>query len=210
MGMRGLRYSLIERDFFDEQVKAILRVSPNSQVRVLLPMVIDANDFLLAKQRIAELAGYLNISSLPKIGAMIETPSAIFQSDNIAAEADFLSIGTNDLAQFTLAADRQSSAMSDSYFALHPAVLKAIQVVLDAASAHDREVCICGEVAGDPASACILVGLGIRNLSMSPVRASRVRLAIRGHNSQELKQAAEEASRARSVDDVKQLLHGLL
>lgn len=209
MGMRGLRFSLLHRELFDDQVKAILRVSAQFPVRILLPMVIDVNEFLSAKRRISELADELGISSIPEVGAMIETPSAVFQSDAIAAEADFLSIGTNDLAQFTLAADRQSMAMADDYFALHPALLRAMRVVIDAAAIYGRVVCVCGEAAGDPASACLLVGLGIRSLSMSPLRSSRVRSAIRRSNSQRLKEIAEEARLARGAEEVRDLLRSL-
>lgn len=209
MGMRGLRFSLLHRDLFSDQVKAILRVSAEFTVRILLPMVIDANDFLRAKRRISGLANELGISTVPAVGAMIETPSAVFQSEAISAEADFLSIGTNDLAQFTLAADRQSMVMADGYFALHPAMLRAVRLVIDAATSHGREVCVCGEAAGDAASACLLVGLGIRSLSMSPFRSSRVRFAIRRSNSQRLKKIAEEARLSRGAEEVRRLLKTL-
>lgn len=206
MGMRGLRFSLMEKDLFEEQIRGILRMAMEHDIRILLPMVIDANDLIQARNFIGGVAESLGISHLPPIGAMIETPSAVFQAPEIAAESDFLSIGTNDLAQFILAADRQSAAMMDSSFAMHPSMLEAVRMIMDAASLHDRQVYVCGEAAGDPMSAYLLVGLGARNLSMSPIRSAWVRQAIRRCQSHELKEAAERACGFKNSNGVHQLL----
>ena len=110
----------------------------------------------------------------PKIGAMIETPSALFQLDEILHLADFISIGTNDLSQFILAADRNSVDLLNDDSVLHPSVLRAIIKIIESANKQNRSVCICGEAAGNPTIACLLIGLGVRELSMSPIRSAHV------------------------------------
>ena len=202
MNMRGLRFSLAEESIFKDQITAILRVAKTFPVRILLPMVTELDDLIQAKALIAEIAGQADMDQLPPVGAMIETPSAVMMIEDIAAESDFLSIGTNDLAQFMLAADRLSTPMIQEYFPLHPAMLRAIRIVTEAASKYGIPLYLCGEIAGDPVAACILVGLDIRNLSMSPVRAARVRQALRRSDSSELKELADKAAGLRQAKDM--------
>jgi phosphoenolpyruvate-protein kinase (PTS system EI component) len=118
----------------------------------------------------------------------------------------FVSIGTNDLTQFMLAVDRDASELAEDYTVLHPAVLRAIRQVVEACQQADREVCVCGEAAGDPKTACLLVGLGIRLLSMSPVRAAAVRLALRQVERRQLEELAKHALRAPNPETVKHVL----
>ncbi len=156
-----------------------------------------------------QLATEVGVSELPQIGAMIETPAALFSLDEILERVDFVSIGTNDLTQFMLAADRNAADLVDEYSVLHPAVLRAIRKVVEACDQAGREVCVCGEAAGDAATACLLVGLGIRQLSMSPVRAVRVRMRIRQMHSNKLADLAQQALRADGSAAVKSLLRHL-
>ena len=137
---------------------------------------------------------------------MIETPAALYALDEIIELADFVAIGTNDLTQYMLAADRDLTEGSDVCTAMHPAVLRAIKQVVEAADERQCPVCVCGEEAGDPDFACLLVGLGIRELSLSPRRGAAVRQAIREINSERAKEIADRALRCRTPDEIRELL----
>jgi phosphoenolpyruvate-protein phosphotransferase (PTS system enzyme I) len=178
LGLRGLRFSLRERALFETQLRAVVEAAAAGPVRVLFPMVLGDADLKEAKSRVYEAMADLGDDRSVEIGAMIETPAAVFLIDQILDEVDFVSIGTNDLTQFVLAADRDAVDLLDGYSVLHPSVLRAIRRVVEAARERGRRVSVCGEAAGDPATAALLVGLGSRELSMSPARAARVRRAI--------------------------------
>ena len=178
LGLRGLRFSLLESHLFETQLRAIAHAATAGPVRVLFPMVLGDADLKEAKARLEAAAASVGAAHRIEVGAMIETPSAVFLIDEILDEVDFLSLGTNDLTQFVLAADRDAVDLLDGYSVLHPSVLRAILRVIDAARDRERRISVCGEAAGDPATAALLVGLGLRELSMSPVRASAVRRAI--------------------------------
>jgi len=199
LGLRGLRLSLAEPELLRTQLRAIIRTArERDNVSVLFPMVLEEEDLRRAVEHFEQVsreeAGELDVA----IGAMIETPSALFDLPAILDVADFLSIGTNDLVQFMLAADRNALDMMAAVSVLHPSVLRAIRAVVEAAGDAGKPVCVCGEAAGDPRVACLLVGLGIRQLSMSPVRAAKVRQAIRSHRATELDELAQEKLRCRS------------
>jgi phosphoenolpyruvate-protein phosphotransferase len=210
LGLRGLRFSLAEQTMFDVQLRAILSASRASKgIRVLFPMVLGASDLLSIVDRLGSIAADLGIERRPPVGAMIETPAAIFSLEEILEIADFVSIGTNDLTQFMLAADRNEVELADDYSVLHPSVLRAIRKVVEACNDAGREACVCGEAAGDPETACLLVGLGVRQLSMSPLRAARVRLMLRGITCDRLQNLAQDALHADSHQTVRQLIGGL-
>ena len=138
---------------------------------------------------------------------MIETPAALFTIEDIVREADFISLGTNDLTQFMLAADRNATAVMADYSILHPAVLRAIRQVVDTAQSHGKPLSVCGEAAGDPAIAALLVGLGVRSLSMSPGRAAKVRYQLRRSRLDTLNQLAGDALRLSGIEAVRNLVH---
>ena len=140
---------------------------------------------------------------------MIETPAALYALDEILDLADFVAIGTNDLTQYMLAADRDLTEGMDDCTAMHPAVLRAINQIADAAEKQHCPVCVCGEEAGDPGFACLLVGLGIRELSFNPSRGAAVRQAIREINSQHAREIADQALRCRRPSEVRDLLSQL-
>ena len=175
LGLRGLRLCLREPDLFDTQLRAVAEAAASAAVRVLFPMVLGDADLREAKLRVEAAArGGRQI----EIGAMIETPAAVFLIDRILDDVDFVSLGTNDLTQFVLAADRDAVELIDGYSVLHPSVLHAIDRVVRAARDRGKRVSVCGEAAGDPRMAALLVGLGVRELSMSPLRAEAVRKTI--------------------------------
>ena len=204
--LRGLRFSLFERSLLDTQLRAILHVAQTADVRILFPMVIGSDDFARAVAAVDRIVDQLGMLRRPPIGAMIETPAALYALDEIIELADFVAIGTNDLTQYMLAADRDLVEGSDDCTAMHPAVLRAIRQVVEAAEARQCPVCVCGEEAGDPDFACLLVGLGIRELSLNPRRGAAVRQAIREINSQRAMEIADRALRCRTPAEVRELL----
>lgn len=204
--LRGLRYSLTHEDLFLTQLRAILRASLRGNVRILFPMVTGVDELLEATKAVKQAANLEKIPSLPKLGAMIETPAAVFETDEILNIMDFVSIGTNDLTQFMLAADRNILVSMNTFSEMHPSLLKAVKKIADSALAMKKDVCVCGEAAGYPETACLFAGLGIRQLSMSTVRAAKVRSHIRKHELPDLRDLARKALKAKSVHEVRKIL----
>lgn len=211
LGVRGLRFSLLaSQELLRTQIRAVLHVAREFDVRIMLPMVLGPADLKQATAVIREVADTEGIPRLPPIGALVETPAAVFAIDEILAAADFISIGTNDLTQFILAADRNALALIDDYTVLHPSVLRAVHQVLRAATSAGKPVTVCGEAAADPRVACLLVGLGARMLSMSPVNAARVRYALRAACADALVQLAQTALDCDSAGRVAALITDVL
>jgi phosphoenolpyruvate-protein phosphotransferase (PTS system enzyme I) len=209
LGLRGLRFSLTHgRTLFETQVRAILAVAAlHRDVRILLPMVLGPGDFSAALAIIHDLASREQPRACPKVGAMIETPAAVLTVREVLELADFASIGTNDLTQFMLAADRNALGVTEDYSVLHPAVLRAIKLVADAAADAGKPVCVCGEAAGDPAIADLLIGLGIRELSMSPGASTLVRQRIRTIASRDARVRATDALRRKDAEGIRALVY---
>lgn len=185
LGVRGLRLLLKETELFETQLAAILRAATRGPVRVLLPMVTAPGEVRAARETYERVARRLKRRGLdlpdplPPLGIMIETPGAALAADSLALEADFFAIGTNDLAMYTLAVDRAESEAAHLYDPLHPAVLRLMQFATEAALRMRMPVSVCGEIAGDPRLTPLLLGLGIRSLSMSSGAVPRVKQAVR-------------------------------
>lgn len=184
LGRRGTRLLLLHPDLLRAQVTAILRLSATHPVRILLPMVSAIEEVAAVKAVIADLAEGLRrqgIAVAPDVplGAMIETPAAAVLAPELAQEVDFLSIGSNDLVQYLLGADRNSREMAAAYEPLHPAVLRTLQAVLTAGRAAGRETSICGEMAGNPAYTELLLGLGARSFSVAPGEILEIKKVVR-------------------------------
>jgi len=208
LGIRGLRFSLLAtQELFRTQVRALLRLSREFEVQIMLPMVLGGGDLRQAREIIEEVAAEEGIDNLPRLGVLVETPAAVFAIKDVLAACDFISIGTNDLTQFILAADRNALALIDDYTVLHPAVLRAIRQVLAAATECGKPAAICGEAAADPRVACLLVGLGARRLSMSPVSAARVRYALRASTVSSLEKLAAASLACESAEAVSTLVN---
>ena len=204
--LRGLRFSLAEGRLFETQLRAIVQVAQGKDVRLLFPMVVGSHDFSRAAAAVDGVVHELGVARRPRIGAMIETPAALFALEEILEVADFVAIGTNDLTEYMLATDRDAADLTEECTPMHPAVLRAIKQVIEVAGAKHRPVCVCGEEAGDADFACLLAGLGIRELSMSPVRAAAVRQRLRNINCQSARHLASEALRCRAPEEVRLLL----
>jgi len=210
LGRRGLAFSLAERTLFRVQLQAILRSARDGNVRIMFPMVLGVDDLKEARLLLDELEESEHPERRPLVGAMIETPSAVFQIDEILELVDFVSIGTNDLAQYVLAIDRASPESSGAQSFLNPAVLRATHQVVQAAEKQAVELSVCGEAAGDPTTALLLIGMGVRNLSMSPFLATRVRQMIQHVTLRKADLAAQEALVAATEKDVKRLVTAAL
>jgi len=210
LGKRGLAYSLAEKTMFREQIRAILRAARQADVRIMFPMVLGVADLREARHVVDEALGSESLDKHVPLGAMIETPAAVFAIREIMEMVDFVSIGTNDLAQFILASDRASPELRGTLSFLYPSVLRATDQVVRAAAEHAIEISVCGEAAGDPATACLLVGMGVRNLSMSPFLASRVRQAIRQITLERAENLAREVLSATTAQDVEAIINNTL
>jgi multiphosphoryl transfer protein len=178
LGLRGLRTSLWRPDLLRIQLRAILRVRPVGQCRILLPMITDAGEIRAVRLMLDELRREENYREPIALGAMIETPASAVMADRIAREADFLSVGTNDLTQYTLAMDRGHPELAARLDALHPAVLRLISRTTEAAKTNGRTVSICGGLASDPVAVPILIGLGVHELSMVPASIPQLKSLI--------------------------------
>ena len=197
LGWRAIRMCLDQPDLFKVQLRAILRAGCEGDVRLMVPLVVNVDEMRATRTLMAEAAAELaergvpHKSSLP-LGAMIETPAASVLADAFAAEADFLSIGTNDLVQYTLAVDRGNVNLASRFTPLHPAVLRLIARIADAGKAAGCDVSVCGEMASEPLAAFCMIGLGLRQLSVSPRAVPLVKRVVRGMSVA----IAEEAARA--------------
>ncbi|MFT9008289.1 MAG: phosphoenolpyruvate--protein phosphotransferase [Bifidobacterium sp.] len=188
LGLRGLRTLREHRQVLDDQLEALAQAKRQTEADlwVMAPMVADEHE--------AEYFVSLGkAKGIEHVGAMAEIPSIALMADEVAKVADFVSIGTNDLTQYTLAADRTLASVGQYQTAWHPAVLRAIKMIADAGKAHDMPVGVCGEAAADPDLALVLVGLGVNSLSMAPVALDDVRASIAEHTFEEARQLASRA-----------------
>jgi phosphotransferase system enzyme I (PtsI) len=207
LGWRAIRVSLQQPGVFREQVRAILRAGAHGPVRIMLPLVSSVKEVrdarLLLEQAKDELRrdGLAFAEDTP-FGVMVEVPSAALNASSLAREVDFLSVGTNDLIQYTLAVDRGNERVSDLYEPLDPAILKLLEMVQSAATAGGKEVSLCGEMAGDATYLSLLVGLGYRQLSMSPRFLLRMKKVVR---ELETKTVADLAHRALVMDTAEKI-----
>jgi phosphoenolpyruvate-protein kinase (PTS system EI component) len=173
-----LRSSLAHPDLLRSQLRAIVRVIPAGQCRVLLPMVTDLSDLHAVRTLLATIAAEIG-APVPPLGVMIETPASALLADQLAAECEFLSIGSNDLSQYTLAMDRLHPSLASRLDGLHPAVLRLIERATQACRDHRIEAAVCGGLASDPEAVPLLIGLGIRELSLVPAQIPRIKSLVR-------------------------------
>ena len=203
LGLRGIRLSFARPDLLLTQLAAIVASVPPGRCRVMLPMVTDADELRQARRLLDSASREAGINDRMSLGAMIETPAAAVLVDSIAAEADFLSIGTNDLTQYVLAADRLNAAVSAKADALHPAVLRLIRLAAQGAARHARWTGVCGGLASDPLAAPILIGLGVTELSVPPAAVPLIKATVRRLQSDACRVLAEGACAADSAQEVR-------
>jgi phosphoenolpyruvate-protein phosphotransferase len=206
LGMRGVRTALAHPDLLRAQLRAALRVAPFGKVRLLIPMVTDAAEIRAVRGMVDELTRELSLPGRVELGAMIETPAAALTAARICGEVEFLSIGSNDLTQYTLAMDRGHAELARRTDALHPAVLNLIASTADAGTAAGKLVAVCGGVAADSQAVPILLGLGVRELSVVPAAIPALKQQIRGLRILECRELAIRCLGAASAGEVRALV----
>ncbi|MBC7658920.1 MAG: phosphoenolpyruvate--protein phosphotransferase [Chitinophagaceae bacterium] len=208
LGLRGIRLCLAHPELFEPQLRAIVRVAaqvPPGSIRVMFPMIATVSEFKDAKAALEKFRLAFNAPSI-ECGIMVEVPSAAMMADAFAESVDFFSIGMNDLTQYVLAMDRLHPSLAGKADGLHPAVLRLIKIVVDAAHAKGRWVSICGNLAADRIACPILVGLGVDELSVSPAAVAALKARIRNVTNKEAQVLAKRALACESAEEVRQLL----
>ncbi|MFY9287763.1 MAG: putative PEP-binding protein, partial [Alphaproteobacteria bacterium] len=211
LGLRAIRLGLKEPKLLTAQLAAILRASTHGPVRILIPMVSSVIQMKQVREHIMQVERRLQrrgikIPSLPPLGAMIEIPAAALAADALAKVCDFFAIGSNDLTQYTLAIDRGDEHVADLYEPFHPAVLRLIQFTAAAAWRANIPVSLCGEIAGDRRATALLIGLGLRELSMVPLRLPGVKQEILKLSMQQAIEFAESVMAQTDEAEIKALL----
>ncbi len=211
LGWRGIRLCLDQPHILKTQFRAILRAGAGHNVKVMLPMVADVNEVRAARELFQEAQEELRAEGVPfdeqmELGIMVEIPAAALMAEKFAPLVDFFSIGTNDLSQYTMAADRTNTRVAHLADGLHPAVLRLIRQAADAAHAAGIWIGVCGEIAGDPLAAPILVGLGIDELSMNPPAIPRVKEVLLTVTYEESRALAQAALTQETAQDVRRLV----
>ena len=199
---------------FITQIKALLRASHYGDIRILIPMLSSDNELRQVKLLIERAKDILTserkkFNSKTLIGGMIEVPAAAIDAESFASQLDFLSIGTNDLIQYTLAVDRTDDAVSHLYDSSHPALLKLIKGVIDAGTKAGIEVSLCGEMAGDPKLTKLLIGLGLKNFSMHPSSLLKVKKVILESEFSKLKSKAKKILNTHDKIEIENLINNL-
>ncbi len=212
LGLRSIRYSLWRRDLFRSQLRAFYRAAAVGPLRIMFPLISGVGEWRIVREICAEVCDELAKEGLEHnrnvpLGAMIETPSAAIIADLLADETEFLSIGTNDLIQYALAADRQDEHVGYLYHPLHPAILRIIRSVVTACNRCGKPVAMCGDMAGDPRFCLVLLGLGLRSLSMAPRQIPMVKAIIRATRTSEAERLAEEIMALRTEDEIEEVVN---
>jgi phosphotransferase system enzyme I (PtsP) len=215
LGWRGIRITLDHPEIFLVQVRAMLRASAGlNNLHILLPMISQIAEFEeannLIKRAFSELRDEGEQVEFPKVGVMVEVPSAVYQARLLARRADFLSIGTNDLTQYLLAVDRNNTRVASLYDALHPAVIQAVYETVKAGHAMDKPVSVCGEMSGDPAAVVLLIGMGIDSLSMSASSLNRAKWVIRNITTQDAGRYLDEVLNMEDAPHIREYLYKVL
>jgi phosphotransferase system enzyme I (PtsI) len=211
LGLRGIRLTLARRDVFRPQIRALFRAAVYGDLWIMLPLVSRLEEVRAFREFAADCLAELEREGVPfrrdvRLGIMIEVPAAAMIADVLAREVDFFSIGTNDLIQYSLAVDRNNEHVADLYQPLHPAILRMLRFVIDSAQAAGIEISLCGEMASDPRYALLLVGLGLRRLSVSPRAIPEVKTWIRERSSAELAELAQKCLQHATAREVQQHL----
>jgi phosphotransferase system enzyme I (PtsI) len=212
LGWRAIRMCLDRPDFFKIQLRALLRASPDHDLRIMFPMISTLEEVRCARSLLAEARDEVlkqghDVAENIQIGIMVEIPSVVVMADQFAKEVDFFSIGTNDLTQYTMAAERVNEKLSGLNDPCHPAILRQIKRVIE--TAHDEGIWVglCGEMAGDPIATPILLGLGLDEFSMAPISIPHIKAIIRCLDLESANQLAAEVVLMDSAEDVRKHVH---
>jgi phosphotransferase system enzyme I (PtsI) len=212
MGLRSIRYSLKREDVFRTQLRALYRAGAVGPMQILFPLISGVAELRAAKRLCADVSDELERQGVPHarklpVGVMIETPSAAMIADLLAAECDFLSIGTNDLIQYSLAADREDEHVGYLYHPLHPAILRAVRQIVVASERSGCPVAMCGDMAGDAMLTWVLIGLGLRNLSMAPRQIPLVKAIVRATRLSDAERLLAQALTMATETEIEELVY---
>jgi phosphotransferase system enzyme I (PtsI) len=210
LGLRAIRLSLATPDVFRTQLRALIRASRHGRLRVLFPFVSGVEELREGRRILAEESERLRLLQPLPVGVMVEVPSAALTVDLLAREADFLSVGTNDLIQYSLAVDRTDERVSHLYEPLHPAILRTLRRIWRVGRKHHVPVSICGEMASDPVLVTLLIGLGVTEFSMTPAAIPSAKQVIHGVHRVEAQGVMRDAMRASTGKEVEQVLMAYL
>jgi phosphotransferase system enzyme I (PtsP) len=215
LGWRGVRITLDHPELFLVQIRAMLRASSGlNNLRIMLPMISSLSEVREAKELIYQAYDEVHDEDsqidMPQIGVMVEVPSAVYQAEKLASECDFLSVGSNDLTQYILALDRNNSRVAKMYDSLHPAVLHALIDIVSGAHAQGKPASVCGEMAGDPASAILLLAMGYNTLSMNAMSLTRIKWVIRNFHLMNAQDLLARSLECDSAKDIRKLLESAL
>ena len=207
LGWRSIRVCLDQEEIFRPQLRAVLRAAVDRNIQLMLPLVTRIEEVLESRALLEEEARALARDGIPAamsvpVGVMVETPAAVFLADRLAEVSDFFSVGTNDLTQYTMAADRGNARLASRFTAHHPAIIRQLKEVTDAGARQHVPVSICGEMASEPLAAMLLIGLGYHCLSVSPPELPLVKWTVRRVPFEAAKRAAAAALEARTADEV--------
>jgi phosphoenolpyruvate-protein kinase (PTS system EI component) len=214
LGVRGIRLALARPELLETQLRAALRTAAEHPLKLMFPMVATLEEYRQARAALErardelERAGWSAMPGELEVGVMVEVPAAALAAEAFAAEVDFFSLGTNDLTQYTMAAERGNASVAGLADGLHPAVLRLIRLVAEAASRHKRWVGVCGELASDSAAVPVLVGLGVTELSANAPAIPAVKQAVRSVDSDAARRLAEGALGLTSAAEVRALFEG--
>ncbi|MEX0794254.1 MAG: phosphoenolpyruvate--protein phosphotransferase [Pirellulaceae bacterium] len=211
LGLRSIRLSLRNTDLFRRQLRAILRASTLGDVRIMFPLVSTLHELRQAKMLLSDIMEDLDEEGIPynrdlKVGMMVEVPSSVIMLDHFAREVDFISIGTNDLVQYTLAVDRSNPSVAPLYNSCDPAVLRLIQMSVDGAAKAGITATLCGQMGGNPIYAMLLIGMGLRSLSVTPSAIPELKKLCRSVSVQQCQQLAARVREMDSAWEIKRLL----
>ena len=211
LGVRAIRFCLMRKDIFRTQLRALLRASAYGKLAIMFPMIATVKEFREAKaiydeERAKLISEGVKVGEKVEVGIMIEIPAAAVLADRLAKEVDFFSIGTNDLIQYSMAADRMSQNVSYLYQPLNPSILRLVKMAIDGAHKEGKWCGMCGEMAGDELAAPVLLGLGLDEFSMSATSILRARKMINGLSYEEMKKLADEAVNLDTMDEVVELI----
>jgi phosphotransferase system enzyme I (PtsI) len=207
LGLRSIRLSLRNLDLFRPQLRAVLRAAVHGDIRVMFPLITTIAELRQARMLLKVVAEDLKHAGIPfrsdiPVGMMVEVPAAVVMLEHFVREVDFLSIGTNDLAQYTLAVDRSNEYVADLYQSCDPSVLRLIQQCVNVADESDTPLAVCGEMSSNPARALLLLGMGVRNLSVPPLALPQVKKAIRSVSIEQCREIASRVMKLEAARDV--------
>jgi phosphoenolpyruvate-protein phosphotransferase (PTS system enzyme I) len=215
LGLRSIRFSFFRPDVFRTQLRALYRAAVVGPIKIMFPLISGVAELRMARTICQEVCadlrreGIAHNAQVP-LGVMVETPSAALISDLLARESEFLSIGTNDLIQYALAADRENEHVGYLYHPLHPAIIRALRNIVTGAAKENGQVAMCGDMAGDPMLVVVLMGLGLRNFSMAPRQIPLLKAIIRASSIAEAEKLATSALALSTESEVEDLVYNTM